>query len=123
MDQIRETLIKIAKAKIQKTQIKPRKNVKSKTRVIKKSPIDRKPRAKKSADEIFFPKEPVGIFGYTRPHEARSQTAKEKEQLRKFQQDIIEWKRTKNYSFEDFIREPTYQAKQENINNKEKINK
>lgn len=124
MDKIRENLIKIAKEKIAKSQ---NRTIESRAKTLKTQNRTVKSRAKKQnspsraikhkeTEKIYFPHEPIGYFGVTRPREARLATKNEQELTQKFLNDLENLKRTKKYKFEDFLREA-------NITNKRNINK
>lgn len=85
MNQLRYRIQQIAKARIIKSQIKNtvHKTKKNKSKSNKEQIVD-PPREQK----VFFPKVPVGFFGYSRPREARLATQKEREQTKQFLLDL-----------------------------------
>lgn len=108
MDQIREKLIKIAREKILKTQVtvksraNKQKKIRSTSRVIKRE----------TSEVIFFPKVPVGFFGYTRPREARLPTEKEQQMKAKFLDELNELNSKKRDQSKNSIREIHNQHKE-----------
>lgn len=85
MNQLRYRIQQIAKEKIIKSQSNTvhKKKINNKTKSNKKQVID-PPRENK----VFFPKVPIGFFGYSRPREARLATQKEREQTKQFLIDL-----------------------------------
>lgn len=108
MDQLRAKLQRIARDKIIKSQRKPTINtvIKQKKKQIaniKNCKNNEKPRNENN--KIFFPKIAPGHFGYNRPKEARLATRKEREETKKFLEELNELGKTKKYKFEDFLQQ------------------
>lgn len=129
MNCLRENLIKIAREKIQKSQekkiVKPRANKTRKVSLKKKSSprVETSKLNEISSRKNYFPKEPIGVFGYSRPREARLPTKTEQAIKEQFLIELEELNRTKKFKFEDFLKEGNRSLDKKSEHSKNPANK
>lgn len=95
MDKLRTTMRQLAREKIIKSQQSAKSKSKSKSTKSKKS--DKSKSSKTQTTKTFFPEIPTGYFGYSRPHESRLPTEREKKIIEKFKTELRELKEKKNF--------------------------